>query len=153
VRPSTVLALVALVLGTGCGGDKSAVALSASIARPMLDAQSSTVGADVSGGFSLTMELGDYASGATQVSLGTFSVVRAESELLSPLPLSGGQFPVSIAVGKTVTVPLTFATTIYPDVATQICEDPVQIRGTLTDSLSNDHPTVVTSVAFSATCQ
>jgi len=152
VRPSTLLSSAILSLVCGCSGDKSLVALSAHVDGPSLAVQSSTVGADVTGGFSLTMALGEYASADTQVSLGTFSVERDDSELLSPLALSGAKFPVLLGVGKTITLPLTFDVSTDPSVADAICQDTVQLRGTLTDSLSHDHPTVVTSAAFLAMC-
>jgi len=153
LRSSTVLALVLLALTSGCGGDKSSVALSARAEQPTLDVQSSSVGADVTGGFNLTMELGEYASADTEVSLGVFSIERSGTELLSPLALSGAKFPLTLGVGKKITLPLTFDVSSEPTVADSLCLDAVELRGTLTDSLSHDHPTIVLSSPFSATCQ
>jgi hypothetical protein len=145
--------LSALPLTLACSSDKSAVALSASIDDPMLVVQSSSVGADATGGFSLAIELGEYASGDTQVSLGTFSIQRDAMDLIAPLSLAGASFPVSLGVGKKVMLPLTFDASTDPDVATNVCGAPVLVRGTLTDTLSNNHPTSVTSGTFDAQCQ
>jgi hypothetical protein len=139
-------------LTLGCSGDKSLVALSARVDSPTLAVQSSSVGADATGGFSLSMELGDYASDQTKVSLGTFSIQRDDVDLLSPLSLAGATFPVTLGVGQKVMLPLTFDAATDPTVAATICEAPVVVWGTLTDSLSNNHPTTVTSDTFSAMC-
>jgi hypothetical protein len=144
--------LSAASLTLACSGDKSLVALSASIDEPTLSAQSSSVGGDAMGGFSLAMALGEYADADTKVSLGTFSIQRDGVDLVTPLSLSGATFPVSLAVGKKVMLPLTFDASTDPAAATALCQAPVVIRGTLTDSLSNNHPTVVTSGSFDAQC-
>jgi hypothetical protein len=148
-----VALVIISLLAAGCGGDKSLVALSARVDQPTLTAESSSVGADISGGFSLGMALGEYAADDTMVALGTFSVARDGMDLLSPLALAGAKFPVSLGVGKKVTLPLTFTANAEPSMADDICQAPVVLRGTLTDSLSNEHPTDVESAPFSATCQ
>jgi hypothetical protein len=135
-----------------CSGDKSLVALSARVEAPTLSVQSSTVGGDATGGFDLILALGEYASEETEVSLGTFSIQGGDMELLSPLPLAGAKFPVSLGVGKKVTLPLTFDKPVEPEVATALCQGQVAIKGTLMDSLSHDHPTTVASPGFSAAC-
>ena len=118
----------------------------------MLDVQSSSVGADANGGFSLAMALGDYASEETQVSLGTFSIQRDDTDLIPTLSLSGATFPVALDIGKKVMLPLTFQASPPPGMADEICSAPVVVRGTLTDSLSNNHPTEVVSEPFTASC-
>jgi len=137
----------------GCSADKSEVALSATVQGPALEVQSSSVGADANGQFSLVMALGEYASDPTEVKLGSFSVQRDEKDLLSPLSLSGATFPVNLGVGKRVTLPLTFTESTEPSTGDDLCTAPVQIRGTLMDSLSNDHPTVAVSGTFMPSCQ
>ena len=146
-----VLSLVPVTLA--CSADKSTIALSASIDEPALNVQTSSVGADATGGFSLAMELGEYASEDTKVSLGSFSIQGGGVDLIAPLSLSGATFPVSLGVGKKVMLPLTFDASTEPDVAATVCSGPVVVRGTLTDTLSNNHPTVVTSSTFTAHCQ
>ncbi len=137
----------------GCSADKSEVALTATVQAPALEVQMSSVAADATGGFNLVMSLGEYASDATEVSLGSFSVQRDEKDLLTPLGLSGATFPVSLGVGKRVTLPLTFAETTEPATGADLCQGPVQIRGTLMDTLSNDHPTTAVSVTFIPVCK
>ena len=141
-----------LVLTLACSADKSSVALTARVDAPSMAVHGSSVGADVTGGFNLAMELGEYASEDTSVSLGTFSIQRDGVDLLTPLSLSGATFPVSLGVGKKIMLPLTFDASTDPSNAAALCQAPVTIQGTLTDTLSNNHPTAVTSSAFSADC-
>lgn len=148
--PFWLLAVPALTLA--CSTENTSAALSGRVDGPSLEVTSSTVGADASGSFSLEMELGDYASNDTEVSLGSFALERDGTELLSPLSLAGATFPVALGVGKKVMLPMTFKATIDPTVATTICAGPVQMQGTLTDSASNNHPTVIDSGDFSASC-
>lgn len=135
-----------------CSADKSEVALSATVQTPALAVQMSSLAADATGGFNLVMSLGEYASDATEVSLGSFSVQRDEKDLLTPLSLAGATFPVSLGVGKRVTLPLTFTETTEPSKGADLCQGPVQIRGTLMDSLSNEHPTTAVSATFMPAC-
>jgi hypothetical protein len=155
MRRTTPLLLLSLASGLlfGCSADKSEVALTATVQGPSLEVQTSRVGADANGQFSLVMSLGEYASDATEVSLGSFSVQRDEKDLLSPLSLSGAMFPVNLGVGKRVALPLTFVESTEPSTGDDLCLAPVQIRGTLMDSLSNDHPTVAISGTFMPSCQ
>jgi hypothetical protein len=137
----------------GCAADKSQLALSAAVQAPALDVQMGSLAADANGAFSLVMSLGEYASDTTEVSLGSFSVQRDDKELLAPLSLAGATFPVSLGVGKRVSLPLTFTATTEPSTGTDLCQGPVHIRGTLMDSLSNDHPTVAVSATFMPKCE
>jgi hypothetical protein len=151
------LTSVASVLGVlsltcACSASKSDIALTARIDAPSLTVQSSNVGADAMGGLSLALELGSYASGDTLVSLGTFSIQRDNVELLTPLSLAGATFPVSLGVGKKVMLPLTFEASTDSDTATAICQGPVVIAGSVRDTLSDNHPTQVTSGEFTAQC-
>jgi len=150
--PLFAWSLSLLPLTFACSADESTVALSASIDEPTLRVQTSSVGADATGGFSLAMELGEYASEDTKVSLGTFSIQGGGVDLITPLSLAGATFPVSLGVGKKVMLPLTFDASTDPSVAATVCAGPVIVRGTLTDTLSNNHPTVVTSAPFAAQC-
>jgi hypothetical protein len=146
-----VVSWVALA-ACACSGDKSLVAMSATVESPTLTVESSALGADATGGFVLVLALGEYATEATEVSLGSFSLQRGGVELLSPLSLSGANFPVTLGVGKTITLPLTFDASTEPAVADALCQGTVEIVGTLKDSLSNNHPTPVRSPAFAASC-
>ena len=146
-----IVSLLALV-ACACSGDKSLVALSAKVESPSLAVQSSAVGADAMGGFDLVMALGEYASEETKVSLGSFSILRDDAELLSPLSLDGAMFPVSLGVGKKITLPLTFDVSTEPAIADELCQGGLVLEGTLMDTLSNNHPTPVKSPPFSASC-
>jgi hypothetical protein len=149
-RSSCILALFALALA-GCETDGSAT-LAGSIAKPSLDVTRSDLAGDVTGGFELVFELGEYAGGPTQVSLGAFALERDGAEVLSPLPLSGGTFPVTVAVGETKRVPVTFDVPAELSVADSLCAGPVTIRGSVSDTLGKNRPTTLTSSAVTATC-
>jgi hypothetical protein len=144
--------LVVPVLTFACSVENGSAALSGRVDGPSLQVQSSTVGADLAGAFNLQIELGDYASEDTEVSLGAFSIRRDDTELVSPLSLAGATFPVSLGVGKKVMLPMTFKASIDPSVATTICAGPLKLLGTLTDSASDNHPTTITSGDFSPAC-
>lgn len=141
-----------ILFAPACSSDRSALALSARIDSPSLDVQASSVGADATGTFSLAIELGEYATEDTKVSLGTFAVQRGDMELITPLSLAGATFPVSLGVGKKVMLPLTFGASTEAAMATTICQAPIEVRGTLTDTLSDNRPTVVMGSTFTAQC-
>jgi hypothetical protein len=148
-----LVVLLVLAFSTfACDGDRSLVALSAKVQDPALSVHSSSVGADATGSFDLVLALGEYADDETQVSLGSFAIQRGDMELLSPLALSGAKFPVSLGIGKKVELAMTFDASPDPGMADELCQGSVTLRGTLTDSLSNNHPTTATSEAFTATC-
>jgi hypothetical protein len=136
-----------------CSVGNGSAALSGRVDGPSLQVKSSSVSADLMGAFSLQMQLGDYASEDTEVSLGAFSIQRDGTELVSPLSLAGATFPVSLGVGKKVMLPMTFKASIDPSVATEVCAGPLQVLGTVTDSASDNHPTTITSGEFSPACQ
>ncbi len=142
------------MLAAGCG-DKSAIALSASIDGAAVTVEQVTLGTRLAGGFDLLLELGPSASAATTVSLGAFALLRASdlSGLVQPLPLTSDvELPVSVGVGKRIDVHLTLddQKLLRADDEGRICAEPVVIKGTVTDSLSGDEVTNVSSPAFPA---
>jgi hypothetical protein len=152
MRPKLLPFALTAYFAFGCSADKSEVALTAAVQAPELAVNTSSVGADATGKFSLVLELGDYASDATEVSLGSFSVQRNDQDLLTALSLNGARFPLSLGVGKRATLPLTFSESTEPTTGDDLCQAPVQIRGTLTDTLSNEHPTIAVSETFMPIC-
>lgn len=150
VRSLVLVALSGLSLA-GCGS-KGSVAVSMEISAPRLAVESSAVGADVSGGFTLRLALGEEAPEATEVSLGTFSVQRGVTELLAPLPLSGATFPLRLGVGGEKTLALTFLDSTELDVAETLCDGELSLLGAVVDSASGEQPTSIRSSAFGADC-
>ncbi len=146
------LALLGALFGSVACGSKGNVALIGRIDKPSLAVNRSAVGADVTGGFDLVLELGELASDATSVSLGAFSIERSGSELLSPLSLAGTTFPVLVGVGETKTIHLTLSQTPDLDVADKLCEADVSFRGSVTDTLVENRPTTLLSSAFTPSC-
>lgn len=134
-------------------GSKSTVSLSAQVQNPVFVVEQVTLGTRLSGSFELRLELGSEASGNTSVSLESFALLRASdrSSLVAPLPAApqGVQFPLDVAKGQTklVTFTLDDQKLIDPALRDSICAEPVQIAGSVSDSLSGD-ATPLTSIAF-----
>src|SRR5687768_5162919 len=119
--------LAAPALLTGCPEEDTA-SLGASLADPSLSLAAATLVTDASGGFTLTLELGSYASNATEVSLGAFTLTRAGEDLFGPVPLAASQdFPVTVGVGKSVSVRLELepGTTATSEEAEALCDGPL----------------------------
>jgi len=136
---------------SACGSDGVA-SLSGRIEQPAVSVERSVLAGDVAGGFDLVLELGEYAGGPTEVSLGAFALERSGTVLLPALVLSGGTFPVSVAVGQTRRVPLTLDMTAELDVADALCEGPVAFRGSVSDTLGKNRPTTLTSSDVTPVC-
>lgn len=145
------LLVLTLAATAGCASDGVA-SLSGSVLDPSVSVTRSALAGDVSGGFDLVLELGDYASGPTQVSLGVFALERDGAELLSPLALSGATFPVTVAVGELKRIPLTFEATAELSDADALCAGPVSLRGSVTDSLGKNRPTTLRSAEVTPSC-
>jgi hypothetical protein len=150
-RVLLVLAGLSALSLAGCGS-KGSVAVSMEITAPRLEVESSAVGADASGGFTLRLALGEEAPEATEITLGTFALQRGSTQLLTPLPLSGATFPVRLAVGEQKTFALNFAESTELSVADTLCDASLSVLGAVSDSASGDQPTSIQSAEFSADC-
>jgi hypothetical protein len=114
IRFRSILLLLALSIGTSCSANKDAVAVSASIANASVAVAKTAAGlvSNLSGGFDVYLELGARASGPTDVTLVTFSLVRAETNqplLTSGKPLSvvsSGASPIHLNPGDKASVHL-----------------------------------------------
>jgi hypothetical protein len=138
-------------------GDKSAVSLSVILDQATIMAQSGQLGATLSGGFELKFELGPEASGPTTVTLGSFALQTATgSALFDPLTFDAGNtvFPLVVSQGgkRTVTFTLSSTKLLTPDERDALCAGPVQIVGSVMDSLSGGTD-AVTSGPITPTCQ
>ena len=146
---------LALCMLTSCIPEEEGVLLSAELKSPALTVMSSALVTEVMGDFAIELSLGDRASDATTVELGTFSLQRAGDVLLNPLSLdTAPAFPITVGVGGKKSV----AVTIGPqeadaDIGSSLCSGQLQVVGTLTDSLGDDRPLTLSSGAFSPTCE
>jgi hypothetical protein len=147
---ASLLAVLVLTLA-GCSSDGVA-SLTGRIERPTVSVTRSVLAGDVTGGFDLVLELGEYAGGPTEVSLGAFALERSGAELLPSLALSGAMFPVSVAVGQSRRVALTFDATAELDEADAICLGPVVFRGSVSDTLGKNRPTTLASSEATPAC-
>lgn len=136
---------------SGCASDGVAT-LSGSLERPTVAVDRSVLGGDVTGGFELFLELGEFAAGPTEVSLGAFVIERDGTELLPALALSGATFPVRIAPKEKKRIPLTIDMEAELPDADALCEAPVSFRGTVTDTLAKSRPTTLTSADVPPSC-
>jgi hypothetical protein len=144
--------IVSLLALGGCGSEGVA-SLTGNLDRPTLDVTRSLVGADATGGFDLVLSLGEYAAGPTQVSLGAFAIERDGTELYSPLALDSViTFPVSVGVGETKRIPLTFDMSPDTVVADALCAGPLAFRGSVSDTLGKNRPTTLVSGEATPTC-
>jgi len=141
----------------GCGS-KENVSLSASLVNPSVGVSAFALGTELSGGFHLRLELGEQAPEATQVALGTFSLRRGQAEVVSALPLApegGVTFPLSIAVGEVRMVHMSFdsSSLLEASEGDAICQGPLEIVGTVTDSLNAGKATTAQSPSVTPNCQ
>jgi len=144
-----------LALCSGCVEEDTA-SLGASVQEPELALEASALVTDASGGFTLLLELGSYASKATDVSLGAFSLSRSGDDLFGPVPLAASQdFPVTVGVGKSVRVRLELepGTSATTEEAEAMCSGPLSFVGSVSDTLGENKPIRVESAAFEAACE
>ena len=151
----TPFLVLALGMLTSCIDEEAGVLLSAELESPALTVASSALVTEVTGDFAIELSLGDRASDATTVELGTFSLQRDGDVLLNPLELDAEPaFPITVGVGGKKSV----AVTIGPqeadaEIADSLCSGQLQVVGTLTDSLGDDRPLTLSSVSFSPACE
>lgn len=148
-----VLSAVSVLWLAGCDPD-TAVFVEPTISAPSAAVQGGTLGASLTGGFTLSLHLGPRASGASDVSVGAFDLLSADqtTTLVGPLPtVTEPASPIRVDVDSTVEVAVTFDTGADPipsDVGDAICAaGSVVVSGTIQDSLE-DAPTPVVSEAF-----
>ncbi len=134
----------------GCGG-KERIAVSASVHDVQLSVEEGTLGTFLGGEFQLLVTLGGNASRSTTVTLESFSLVRAsdQTELIATLPVVTSESTFELAPGDEETLELTLDTTdpIGQGVRDELCAEPVQIRGTVSDTASEERSTPVQSGA------
>lgn len=155
VKSSLVWSLV-LIGGMGCGS-KENVSLSAQVVNPQIEVDSVALGAELSGGFDLRLELGAEAPEASDVSLGAFSLRREQAEIISPLPLTlepGISFPVRVEIGQVRTLRLSFdSSSLLADTERDaICQGPLGVAGAVTDTLSAGKTTNATGPSVTPDC-
>ena len=143
---STLLVVSGLVCG--CGG-KERVTVSASVHEVQLSVEEQTLGTFLAGEFQLLVTLGVNAPRSTTVTLESFSLVRAsdQTELVAPLPLATPTSPFELGPGdeETLTLTLDANDPIGQGLRDDLCAEPVQIRGTVTDTESEERSTPVQS--------
>jgi hypothetical protein len=156
-RLRTSLLLLSLVAtANGCVEEDTA-SLSARVEAPRVSVEESTLVSELSGGFTLVLALGSYASEATEVSLGVFTLDRAGETVFGPIPLSSSthDFPVSVGVGKSVQVEFEIedGTSVAPEQSDALCDGPLSFVGSLSDTLGANKPIRVESAALDAECE
>jgi hypothetical protein len=153
---SAWLGFMLLSGATGCGGEED-VSLTATLLDVRVNVTSLALGSELSGGFGLRLELGEYAPEPTQVSLGAFSLRRDQLELVSPLPLApaaGVVFPVSLTPGEVRRVELAFDASSLLDAAEAdaVCTGPLAVVGAVTDTLGGGKTTGATAAGVTPQC-
>lgn len=156
-RPSLLLGLAAAALSAaaGCVDTDPTVFVDASMSAPSAQVTASTLVTQLAGGFQLVLTLGPRASGPSQVSLKSFSIMDAgqTTTLVEPLEATTTTaLPVEVAPDEEVVLDLSFNQEVGAAAAGPLC-DPAGIRivGSIQDSLQ-DGATPVASSPFPATC-
>lgn len=149
----------------GCSAE-GAVSLTGSIGNVSVAVSEQGFVANLEGGFDVYLELGERASGASDVSFSTFSLVRADTgaavlakEHLSvvgskatPLRIQpGGSTTIHFDIGDQAQpgAPITAMELPKDDFAALCGAGSLQIIGTLQDSADGQRPSTLSSVAFS----
>jgi hypothetical protein len=111
------------------------------------------LGETLTGGFDLSLALGKLASGASTVSLGSFSLRGADAmTAVDPLPVDAGSttFPVTLSPGDSKIVNFTLVNVFAPAASrAALCPGPDQILGAVLD---NGKSVSVTSNPITPTC-
>jgi hypothetical protein len=145
---AATLLTVALLPAIGCGG-KERISLSARVRNVELEVQEDLLGTFLSGQFDLLVRLGPNASESTTAELESVSLVRTGGAptLVAALPLTTLPGPIEVRPGqeRTLSLVLEDSEPIAADMREQICSAPVQITGSLTDTLSDDGSTPFSS--------
>jgi hypothetical protein len=142
-----------LSLLVSCGSNSS-VSLLAQIEEPELEVQSAALGTALEGGFTLHLELGEYAEENATVTLGSFSITAEGEEVVSGLSLDtepGSELPLTLGPGKSTSLRLDLAgsETYEASLAETLCAGELTFRGALS---SNGNPSSLESDEFSANC-
>lgn len=160
MKIATTFAVLAFAAGTASCGSKGAVSLSAEVRDPSLALQSGALATVATGGFDLRLSLGGESPDATDVSLGSFTLVSAsdQSMLVKLLVDTATAFPVHLEPGGAATVHFAFADeqggagqTLDAPTATAICAvaSAVEISGSVSDT-AQGHATPLVTGAFAA---
>lgn len=144
-RAGVALAGAALALSSaGCLGNDAVVFVEPTITDATLTVSSVVLGTDVKGSFRLHLLLGPRASGASQVSLQSFSLnsVATSMAIVDPLKTSTDtSFPVTVAVDSETSALLNvdLGGALLPETAyVELCDAAgLKIMGTIQDSLSS----------------
>lgn len=139
----------------GCSASKDDVALSVRLSDPRLSVSDGRLIAALDGSFELVLALGEYAPRATTVSAPSFDVQRGDVTLVETLDVTPSEpFPLTLEAGdqKTVRFSVSDGEGVDEEQVSALCSGPVQIRGSVTDTLNDDKPTPITSAPFQPDC-
>jgi hypothetical protein len=145
-------AVLLALLSSACGS-KGAVSLVASAENSSLTVEQAALGASLSGGFDLMLELGDYADEGEDVSPAGFGLYRGDEAIVSSLPLSSDvDFPLRVEPGKSrrARLSIDMSGTLDGAVADALCSGSVHYRGGVTDAGGKLTPAA--SAEFSPSC-
>lgn len=159
------LSIVALTAGIASCSAEGAVSLTGSLGNVSVAVEEQLLVSTISGGFDVYLELGERASGATDVSFSAFSLVRADTgvPVLAQEHLSvvaSKPTPIRVQPGDSTTVRFEIGDQGQPggavdpmelakdDFATICGAGPVKIVGTLQDSANGQRTISLASAPF-----
>lgn len=141
-RSLFALPLVLATTGVACFDTDPAVFVDATIDAPQLVVGEEVLGISLSGSYLLVLHLGARASGESEVSYGTFSLVAEDGTvMIETLPVTpSAASPVVVDPGGADTA-VTFEISTGPDllpstIKDQLCAGPVAVSGVVEDSLA-----------------
>lgn len=149
----TQLWTLGLVGAIGCIDTNTAVFVAPRIEAVSLTVGRQTLGTTLQGSFDLMLELGARASGPSKVTLGQFSLKKADGTVavLEQLPVSTqASLPIAVAEDSEVEVPVRVDTggmLLPQELADAVCAGELAIYGAIQDSLQTGS-TPVTSLPF-----
>lgn len=154
-----LLCLGASLTSAGCIDTDAAVFVEASISEPATTVTSNSLGTYVGGSCQVSFHLGPRASGPSEVSLRTFTLMSADqtSEVAPSLKVTTApDFPVTVDVDSDVGVGVSYAEQDNPQPAAaldQLCNGAgIVIVGTFDDSLRGGSITAVSAPYSAAGC-
>jgi hypothetical protein len=134
----SITMLVALV-ALGCGS-KDNISVSATVSDVNLTVTEKTLGTQLSGSFSLQLEVGEQAERDATVELGSFSLVRDGATLVGALKVvpQGVTFPVKVGKGQSKAIPFTLddSALLPAGDKASLCVGDVQLVGAVTHDLN-----------------
>jgi hypothetical protein len=146
--------LYVFCLSSACVNTDAAVFVEPTVNKPEATVSTSALGVGLKGSFQLSLHLGPRATGSSQVTPESFTILDAgkKASIVSALPASTEvALPVAVELDSDVDIPFTFDTGAKPlesGTKAKLCDAAgIVLGGAIKDSLQ-DHATLFASAVF-----